>query len=155
MVGEPAGVGPEIIANLWQENVESRQEFRHQAPDGQYSIHGMPDLVVQMLDKLVGNAVDFCTPDTPIDVNVERRRGDVLLEVSNQGPPLPEEMADKLFQSMVSIRDDKVPDDPHLGLGLYIVRLIAEAHGARARAFNLAARSGVRMQIEFPGRAGL
>jgi K+-sensing histidine kinase KdpD len=78
----------------------------------------------------------------------------LLLEVRNQGPPLPDEMTDELFQSMVSIRDDKGPRDPHLGLGLYIVRLIAEAHGARARAFNLADQDGVGMQIVFPETAG-
>jgi signal transduction histidine kinase len=87
-------------------------------------------------------------------VSVTRHGADVVLEVRNEGPPLPEEMTDKLFQSMVSIRDDKGPRDPHLGLGLYIVRLIAEAHGARARAFNLADKSGVGMQILFPAAAG-
>ena len=76
------------------------------------------------------------------------------MQVSNQGPPLPGEMADKLFQSMVSIRDDKGPEDPHLGLGLYIVRLIAEAHGARVRASDLPKRGGVRMQVTFPARTG-
>jgi signal transduction histidine kinase len=103
-----------------------------------------------MLDKLVGNAVDFSTPGTSIDVVVERQAGNIILEVRNQGPSLPEEMTDKLFQSMVSIRDDKGPEDPHLGLGLYIVRLIAEAHGARAQAFNLSGGTGVGMQVAFP-----
>lgn len=117
-------------------------------------MHGMPDLIVQMLDKLVANAVDFAAADTCIDLSVARRAGCIELEVRNQGSLLPEEMADKLFQSMVSIRHDKGPEDPHLGLGLYIVRLIAEAHGARARAFNLPDNNGVGMQIVFPVRAG-
>ena len=125
------------------------QEFQYQAPDRPCSIHGMPDLVVQMLDKLVGNALDFAAPDTPIDVAIERRGEAIVLEVRNLGPLLPEEMADKLFQSMVSIRADKGLEDPHLGLGLYIVRLIAEAHGARARAVNLPGGDGVGMQIAF------
>ena len=126
-----------------------QQLFQFRAPAEQCGIHGMPDLVVQMLDKLVGNAVDFSTPGTPIDIVVERQGSNIILEVRNQGPALPEEMADKLFQSMVSIRDDKGPEDPHLGLGLYIVRLIAEAHGARVRAFNLPGGGGVGMGIVF------
>jgi signal transduction histidine kinase len=87
-------------------------------------------------------------------VSVTRHGADVVLEVRNEGPPLPEEMTDKLFQSMVSIRHGKGRQDPHLGLGLYIVRLIAEAHGARARAFNLEDQGGVGMQVLFPGAAG-
>jgi two-component system sensor histidine kinase ChvG len=129
-----------------------QQAFHYQAPAEPCPIHGMPDMVVQLLDKLVANAVDFSTAGRAIEVSVERRAGNVDLQVRNQGPLLPEEMADKLFQSMVSIRDDKGPVDPHLGLGLYIVRLIAEAHGARARAFNLPDESGVVMHIEFPMR---
>ena len=131
-----------------------RHEFHYLAPTRQCAIRGMPDLIVQMLDKLVGNAMDFSDTGTSIDVAVERHGGKVILEVRNQGPLLPEEMADKLFQSMVSIRDDKRLEDPHLGLGLYIVRLIAEAHGARARAFNLPSGGGVGMQIVFHETAG-
>ena len=130
------------------------QSFSFAAADQPCPIEGMPDLVVQMLDKLVANAVDFASADTPIRVSVTRHGADVVLEVRNEGPPLPEEMTDKLFQSMVSIRHGKTRQDPHLGLGLYIVRLIAEAHGARARAFNLESRGGVGMQVLFPEAAG-
>lgn len=133
-------------------SVWPKKTFHYQAPAESCPIHGMPDLLVQMLDKLVANAVDFSTSQTPIDLRLTRRANNIELEVRNQGPPLPEEMADKLFESMVSIRDDKGPEDPHLGLGLYIVRLIAEAHGARARAFNLADGGGVGMQVVIPAR---
>ena len=130
------------------------QEFRYEANEEPCRIHGMPDLVVQMLDKLVGNAVDFHTPGTAIALAVERRTGEMVLAVRNQGPLLPGAMADKLFESMVSIRDDERPADPHLGLGLYIVRLIAEAHGASARAFDLPEGDGVVMEIAFPNPPG-
>ncbi|TFH41554.1 MAG: proteobacterial dedicated sortase system histidine kinase, partial [Lysobacterales bacterium] len=131
-------------------SVWPQQSFRYQAPGEPCRIDGMPDLVVQMLDKLAGNAVDFCTPGTSIDLSVARRAGSVELEVRNLGPLLPGEMSDKLFESMVSIRNDKGSEDPHLGLGLYIVRLIAEVHGARARASNLPGGEGVAVQIVFP-----
>jgi dedicated sortase system histidine kinase len=131
------------------------REFHYEGSDAPCRIRGMPDLVVQMLDKLVGNALDFHTPGTAIVLGVEGRGDDVILSVRNQGPPLPEAMTDKLFESMVSIRDAERPADPHLGLGLYIVRLIAEAHGARARAFNLPGDDGVVMEIVFPGAPGV
>ena len=104
-------------------------------------------------------------PDDPLDLHRalhsallkawDTGRGPApVLEVRNLGPVLPEAMADKLFESMVSIREGNGSGDPHLGLGLYIVRLIAEAHGARASARNLAGDEGVVMAIAFPERPG-
>jgi signal transduction histidine kinase len=57
-------------------------------------------------------------------------------------------METQLVHSMVSLREADGSREPHLGLGLYIVRLIAEFHSGRARARNLA--RGVRFEIEFP-----
>jgi signal transduction histidine kinase len=50
-------------------------------------------------------------------------------------------MADSLFESMVSVRGDSAgatDQRGHLGLGLYLVRLIAEFHGGSAQARNVA-----------------
>ena len=52
------------------------------------------------------------------------------LVVSNSGPVLPADMQANLFESMVSVREQK-GEQAHLGLGLYIVRLIADFHHAK------------------------
>jgi len=70
--------------------------------------------------------------------------------VSNRGPRLPESMAGKLFDSMVSVRSGGGNGEPHLGLGLYIVRLIAEFHGGRAEALDREDGSGVVMRVRCP-----
>jgi signal transduction histidine kinase len=71
------------------------------------------------------------------------------LTVSNSGPLLPADMAGRLFESMVSGRAGS-GGEPHLGLGLYIVRLIAEFHGGQARAANREDGSGVVFRVDCP-----
>jgi signal transduction histidine kinase len=71
------------------------------------------------------------------------------LAVENDGPPLPEAMVPRLFDSMVSLRAPEPGREAgHLGLGLYIVRLVAEFHGGRVKASSLAGRTGARFEVE-------
>jgi two-component system, OmpR family, sensor histidine kinase ChvG len=116
------------------------------------AMRGAPDLLAQMLDKLVANAVEFGVPARPIEVRVERAGGVARVAVANEGPPLPEAIADRLFESMTSARDEahRGGATPHLGLGLYIVRLVAEAHGGSAQAQNRAGGSGVVVTVTLP-----
>ena len=91
---------------------------------------GAPDLIAQMLDKLVENAVDFCPASGSITVRLARAGSNYELSVANDGPPIPEAMLGRLFESLFEHREGR-DDRPHFGLGLYIVRLIAEFHGGK------------------------
>ena len=111
---------------------------------------GAPDLFAQMLDKLAANAADFAAPGTAVSVSLQRVGFEAVLKFSNSGPPLPPEIADRLFDSMISVRKEASGDNPHLGLGLYIVRLIAQFHGGRASARNWEDGRGVSFEITLP-----
>jgi dedicated sortase system histidine kinase len=114
----------------------------------QWPMDGVPDLIAQMLDKLMDNAVSF-TPDGGLIVLVLREcEAGLELSVSNEGPLLPEAMQRQLFDSMVSVRDKS--DRVHLGLGLHIVRLIVDFHDADVRGENLEDGSGVCFAVTFP-----
>ncbi len=113
-------------------------------------VRGAPELMAQLLDKLVGNAVDFATSDTPITVRLDRDADAALLRVLNEGPRLPAEMEGRLFESMVSVRGGAESSEPHLGLGLYIVRLIAEFHGGTATVTNREDVDGVVATVRVP-----
>jgi signal transduction histidine kinase len=123
--------------------------FVVEVPDGPCFARGAPDLVVQLLDKLIENAVDFCPAKGAITVKLERVQASYWLQVANDGPLIPQALVGRLFESLFEQRaggDDK----PHFGLGLYIVRLIAEFHGGTAVAANREDGSGVVFTIALP-----
>jgi signal transduction histidine kinase len=126
------------------------RRFKLTLPDAPVSLHGAPDLFAQMLDKLAANAVDFATGDDPVEIHLEVSGSAAVLRFSNSGPPLPAEMKERLFESMVSVRAERAIYEPHLGLGLYIVRQIAEFHGGAATASDRADGSGVEFELRFP-----
>ncbi len=107
------------------------------------TVTGSPELLIQMLDKLVDNAADFSADGDTIAIGLERDDGKVTLSVTNPGPPLPERMRTQLFDSMVSVRGGD--SDKHLGLGLYVARLIAEGHNGSIAAENT--DDGVRFSV--------
>ena len=126
------------------------KKFEVEMPERPVWLRGAPDLYAQMLDKLVANAADFSTGEEPIRVRLESRAGEATLTVSNRGPRLPEAMTGKLFESMVSVRRSNNGTEPHLGLGLYIVRLVAEFHGGTAEALDREDGSGVVIKVKTP-----
>jgi len=105
------------------------------------------DLFTQMLDKLISNAVDFSVSGRPIEIILEDNIT-TKIKIINYGSVLPDEMKAQLFNSMVSFREKK-DEQPHLGLGLHIARLIAEYHHAEITAKNLPQNEGVVFKIIF------
>lgn len=104
--------------------------------------------IEQILDKLIDNAVDFHRANSPITVQLDVRRGSLRLTVANRGPMLAPEIAASVFESMVSRRGAE--NRLHFGLGLYVVRVIAEQHGGSVRAMNLVDGSGVAVTVSLP-----
>jgi signal transduction histidine kinase len=111
-----------------------------------------PDLLVQALDKLVDNAVSLTTAEDRITLALEREDDECALCVRNQGSRLPGQFHEQLFDSLVSMREGGEAGR-HLGLGLHIVRLVAEAHGGRALARNLPGDAGVEFRLTQPAAA--
>ena len=124
--------------------------FALEVPERRVEVEGAPDLAAQLLDKLVENAVDFSRAGAPVRVALEEAGGAAALTVSNKGPLLPEKMRTRLFESMISVRDAPATATPHLGLGLYVARLIAQFHGGSIAASNLASGDGVALGVRIP-----
>lgn len=130
-----------------------KQQFIAEISPRPIVLDGAPDLIAQMLDKLIANAVDFAEPNTPITVQLFQEKQTIRLSVTNQGMPLPTGMTERLFESMVSLRPQSIPQkEPHLGLGLYIVRLIVGYHGGQVKAVDVGQPSGATFTALLPTR---
>ena len=124
-------------------------QFILEVPPDPCFARGAPDLMVQLLDKLIENAVDFCPSGGRITVRLERVAANYSLQVSNDGPLIPQALMGRLFESLFEQRDG-ADDKPHFGLGLYIVRLVAEFHGGTAVVANREDGGGVVFTITLP-----
>ena len=115
-------------------------------------IRGSPDHIAQLLDKLADNAVQFAKENTPIIIRIDRLLDDARISVLNEGSRLPDStMRDRLFDPMISV-GTKNAKQPHLGLGLFVVRLITEFHGGSVWADNRHDVEGVVVTVSLPLR---
>lgn len=90
-----------------------------------------PRRIEQVLGNLLSNASKYGYSDTEIQVQVERRDGEVQVLVSNDGPGIPADELPHLFTRFYRARQSREERAPGLGLGLYISRGLVEAHGGR------------------------
>jgi len=124
--------------------------FALEVPEHRVEVEGAADLAAQLLDKLVENAVDFSRGGAPVRVALDDHGASATLTVSNKGPLLPDKMRTRLFESMISVREAPASATPHLGLGLYVARLIAQFHGGTIAASNLTSGDGVALGVRIP-----
>ena len=108
-------------------------------PGAQFDLHATGELMgafdqprlQQMLTNLVTNAAQYGASHTAIKIRIVGHPDHVLLGVQNHGPTIPENVLPTLFTSLVQASDKDVQARPrsNLGLGLYIAKQIAVAHG--------------------------
>ena len=70
-----------------------------------FQLRAAGDLLVQMMDKLVDNAADFCPTNGLVELGLYRTDRHIIITVRNEGPPLPSHMQNQLFDSMVTMRE--------------------------------------------------
>lgn len=126
------------------------REFKYQGIDEGIATKVSDYRVEQLLDKLIDNAIDFSEPGSAIKVGINADAQNLTLFVANQGPTISEDMLDSVFDSMVSVRESNPDNRLHFGMGLYVVRIIAERHGGSVTATNLFDGKGVSIKVVLP-----
>jgi two-component system OmpR family sensor kinase len=121
--------------------------------DGPLSLEGNPDELHRLSRNLLENAVRHTPEKTTIELTARRDGDEALLEVLDDGPGIPPEMEDQVFDRFV--RGDGPADTAGgggSGLGLAIVRAVAEAHGGSVSA-GRSTYGGARFSVRLPVKA--
>ncbi|MCR8922717.1 ATP-binding protein [Dasania sp. GY-MA-18] len=137
------------LSQAYQDCYPSKTITLHNTLAAGCILHVSPDLLVQLLDKLMDNAASFCPEGGQIIFVAQQHKQAISISLSNDGPLLPEKMRGQLFDNMVSLRDDK-QDGTHLGLGLHIAYLIAQFHQGKISGQNRDDNSGVIFTLSLP-----
>jgi len=88
-----------------------------------------PDRIAQVLTNLVGNALAYSPPGTPVHVRTRSEPGSAVLQIHNQGTPISPELLPRLFEPLTRGAPTTGQQSRSIGLGLYIVREIVRGHG--------------------------
>ena len=107
------------------------------------------DRLVQALRNIVDNALSFSPPDGRVRVSVTQEDGHAILRVDDEGPGIPPEHVERIFDRFFSFRPDPGQRHDHDGLGLAIARSITEAYGGTIQATNRTPR-GARIEMRLP-----
>ncbi len=94
-----------------------------------------PELMAQLFDKLISNAISFHKKSTAISLTMSHKQNSLILELKNYGELIDQDKLSTIFSSLTSYRKQK-SNNTHLGIGLHIAQLISQYHGATLEARN-------------------
>ncbi len=104
------------------------RELRLKA-EGQFQGEWDPDRLAQLVGNLGKNALDYSPEGTPVELTLHDEGHTLVLEVHNMGVPIPADRIPHLFEPFRRANPDESRPSSGLGLGLYIVQQIVQAHG--------------------------
>ena len=110
-------------------NIKDRGRLRFEAPQSISQVSVDPERVERALVNLITNALKYSPGQYPVDIRLVEGKGEVVVSVIDQGVGIPAAEQPFLFQRYYRVKATNKGDG--LGLGLYIARLMIEAHGGR------------------------
>jgi hypothetical protein len=161
-LGKGIPIAPDT-ADLEQVCMASVVEMRLAYPASTFEVacEGRMDAVFdrermhQVVSNLLGNAVQHGEVGAPVHVRTGVEAENIWLEVTNQGPPIPEALLATIFDPLVQAApEDASPRRAtNMGLGLFIAREIVQGHGGAISAASEA--TGTTFSVRFPHRRTL
>ena len=119
-------------------------------PSEPIPIHGDPARLAQVLTNLLSNAVKFTPHGGTIDVFAERQGATILISIQDNGLGIPADRLCTVFQLFGQIDRSLETGYRGLGLGLSLVKALAELHGGTVEAYSEGLGRGSRFSVRLP-----
>ena len=133
------------------EPVAGDHQITISAPAGA-NVSGARDELHRLALNLMENALRHTDPGTAVEASVERVNGQVILAVEDDGPGIPEEHREKIFERFFRGAGDRSGSS---GLGLAIVRSVADSHDGNVSLEEPLDGRGARFVVRIPARKAL
>ena len=146
------GIMIEALVPLWEDRAGDKAEIAFARPRlGTAIMMGDESRLARLFDNLVDNAISFSPPGGLVEIGAARLGDEVLIWVQDEGPGVPPEAREAIFNRFHSIRPEE-DFGRHSGLGLAIAKAIVEAHDGRIEIEDREdGRTGARFVVRFSG----
>ena len=148
-------LGPliEQLVHSWEarrETGDARLAFARPRKDTA-TVMGKPDRLARAINNIIDNAVSFSPPGGLVEIAAARVGDEVRIRIDDEGPGVPEEAREAIFNRFHSVRPEGEEFGRHSGLGLAIARAIVEGHDGEIDVHDRDdAPSGARFTIRLP-----
>ncbi|MEM9159235.1 MAG: hybrid sensor histidine kinase/response regulator [Verrucomicrobiota bacterium] len=119
----------EVISQLESSALNKEQELEFECGAGQLPIRVDQNLMLQVLENLISNAIKYSPPGKTILIKTYSDLGKVIMEVSDEGPGLSREDQAQLFKRFARLTPEPTGGEHSSGLGLSIVKRLVEGMG--------------------------
>jgi signal transduction histidine kinase len=106
-----------------------------------------PDRLAEAFSNIARNAVEHAVPGTPVVVKARAEGPEVVVEISNEGPPIPDDVLPFIFEPFRRARQHERSATGNLGLGLYIARQIVSSGSGTLVAYSTDGRTTFSMRL--------
>ena len=129
---EPVDLGPlvEQLVSSWEGRREKGDaRLAYARPRKQSAVvMGRPDRLARAINNIIDNAVSFSPPGGLVEISVSHVGEEILIRVDDEGPGVPPEAREAIFNRFHSIRPVEENFGRHSGLGLAIAEAIVKGH---------------------------
>jgi two-component system sensor histidine kinase CpxA len=113
-------------------------------------ISANPQLLYRAFENIIRNACFYAPKDTKVTIKCVASAHNILLTIEDEGPGVPEEMLEKIFEPFVRVSKSREKQSGGYGIGLAMTKRAIEIHGGQIQAKNKISGTGMAMDISLP-----